>query len=87
MRHLPRMSITVIVENDTIRLPVHVPDGTSVEVVLPGERAAADKDETAGVDFADYHQRVAEARRRYVVNGPWKTTDEALRELRAGEQD
>ena len=87
MRHLPRMSITVIVENDTIRLPVHVPDGTSVEVVLPGERGAAGKHETAGADFAGYHQRVAEARRRYAVNGPWKTTDEAMRELRAGEQD
>ncbi len=35
------MSITVIVENDTIKLPVHVPDGTRVEVLLPGEGAAA----------------------------------------------
>ena len=31
------MSITVIVENDTIRLPVHVPDGTRLEITLPGE--------------------------------------------------
>ncbi len=30
------MSITAIVENDTIKLPVHVPDGTSVDVRLPG---------------------------------------------------
>ena len=81
------MSITVIVENDTIRLPVHVPDGTSVEVVLPGERGAAGKHETAAEDLADYRQRVAEARRRFVVNCPWNTTDEAMRELRAGEQD
>jgi hypothetical protein len=28
------VSITAIVENNTIRLPVHVPDGTQVEVVL-----------------------------------------------------
>jgi len=35
------MSITAIVENDTIKLPagIHVPDGTSVEVWLPGDRA------------------------------------------------
>jgi hypothetical protein len=33
------MSITAIVENDTIKLPVHVPDGTRVEVTLPGEEA------------------------------------------------
>jgi hypothetical protein len=85
--HLPRMSITVIVENDTIRLPVHVPDGTSVEVVLPGERGVAGKSETAGADLAEYRQRVAEARQRFVVNCPWKTTGEAMRELRAGEQD
>ena len=29
------MSITVVVENNTIKLPMHVPDGTQVEVVLP----------------------------------------------------
>jgi hypothetical protein len=29
------MSITAIVENDTIKLPVHVPDGTKVEITLP----------------------------------------------------
>jgi len=29
------MSITAIVENDTIKLPVHVPDGTRVEITLP----------------------------------------------------
>jgi hypothetical protein len=29
------MSIIAIVENDTIKLPMHVPDGTSVEVMLP----------------------------------------------------
>ena len=85
LRHLPRMSITVIVENDTIRLPIHVPDGTSVEVVLPGERRAVG--ETAGAGLAEYRQRVMEARRRFVVDCPWKTTGEAMRELRSGEQD
>lgn len=29
------MNISATVENDTIKLPVHVPDGTSVEVVVP----------------------------------------------------
>ena len=33
------MSITAIVENDTIKLPVHVPDGTKVEITLPGKDA------------------------------------------------
>ena len=28
------MSITAIVENDTIKLPMHVPDGTRVEITL-----------------------------------------------------
>jgi hypothetical protein len=35
------MSISAVVENDTIKLPVHVPDGTRVEVVLPAEDEAA----------------------------------------------
>ena len=35
----PRMSITAIVENDTIKLPVHVPDGTRLEITLPEESA------------------------------------------------
>jgi hypothetical protein len=34
------MSITVIVENDTIKLPVHVPDGTRLEITLPAESTA-----------------------------------------------
>lgn len=38
----PRMSITVIVENDTIKLPVHVPDGTRLEITLPPESAGPD---------------------------------------------
>ena len=36
------MSITAIVENDTIKLPpgIHVPDGTKAEIVLQTEKAA-----------------------------------------------
>ena len=33
------MSTTAIVENDTIKLPVHVPDGTRVEITLPEKPA------------------------------------------------
>jgi hypothetical protein len=33
--HPAGVSITVIVENDTIKLPVHVPDGTRLELTLP----------------------------------------------------
>ena len=36
------MSITAIVENDNIKLPVHVPDGTRVEITLPAASAATD---------------------------------------------
>ncbi len=31
------MSITAIVQNDTIKLPVHVPDGTKVEIIVKSE--------------------------------------------------
>jgi hypothetical protein len=31
------MSITAIVQNNTIKLPIQVPDGTEVQVVLPEE--------------------------------------------------
>ena len=42
-----RMSITAIVENDTVKLPVHVPDGTRVEITLPEQSArTAEGDET-----------------------------------------
>jgi len=36
------MSITAIVENDTIKLPVHVPDGTRVEITLPESPATSE---------------------------------------------
>jgi len=81
------MSITAIVENDTIRLPIHVPNGTSVEIFLPGENGGAAKLATERAGLAEYRERVADARRRFAANCPWKTTGEALRDLRAGEQD
>lgn len=31
------MSITATVEHDTIKLPVHIPDGTSVEIFVKEE--------------------------------------------------
>ena len=37
---LPTMSITAIVENGTIKLPVHVPNGTQVEITLPAENTS-----------------------------------------------
>jgi hypothetical protein len=36
------MSISAIVENDTIKLPMHVPNGTRVEVVLLTETKNSD---------------------------------------------
>ena len=49
------MSITAIVENDMIKLPVHVPDGTKVEITLPRttsggetEHARLKSDESGG---------------------------------------
>lgn len=32
------MSITAVVENNIIRLPMNVPNGTNVEILLPDER-------------------------------------------------
>ena len=37
------MSITAIVENGTIKLPVSVPDGTRVEIVLPDSDVSPQK--------------------------------------------
>ena len=81
------MSITAIVENDTIRLPVHVPDGTSVEILLPARKADAASDKTGDAGHANYQERIAEARKQFAANCPWKTTADAMRELRAGEQN
>lgn len=36
------MSITAIVENDTIKLPMHVPNGTRVEITLPEESLSSE---------------------------------------------
>jgi hypothetical protein len=53
------MSITVIVENDTIKLPVHVPDGTRAEIFLPGElgpQGSAEKMDTLRVFIGRIHE-------------------------------
>lgn len=47
------MSITAIVENDFIKLPIHVPDGTRVEVTLR-EPAAPNP---AGGSFAERYAK------------------------------
>ena len=44
---MPAMSITVTGENDTIKLPVHVPDGTRLEITLPEEKPAEAPGENA----------------------------------------
>ena len=56
------MSITVTVENDTIKLPVHVPDGTRLEITLPGEDRAV-RGETAA-DHRAWLERLREIRER-----------------------
>ena len=71
------MSITAIVENDTIKLPMHVPDGTSVEITLPeesGEKGGAlswMKDfagciDTLPPDAAERHTEYAHGRKRHL---------------------
>ena len=48
------MSITVTVENDTIKLPVHVPDGTRLEITLPAESAETDHRRTLAERYAKF---------------------------------
>lgn len=48
------MSITVIVQDDTIKLPVHVPDGTRVEVSLPDDAGADSARGTFAERYAKY---------------------------------
>ncbi len=48
------MTITVIVENDTIKLPMHVPDGTRLEITLPDERAAVAPRRTPAERYAKF---------------------------------
>ena len=68
LKQCPHMSITAIVENDTIKLPMHVPDGTKVEITLPGERTVADFDEWLATSTGLAKGRL--------------TTDERMRETR-----
>ena len=51
---LPPMSITAIVENDTIKLPIHVPDGTRVEITLPPASAASTPRGTLAERYAKF---------------------------------
>ena len=62
------MSITAIVENDTIKLPLHVPDGTRVEITLPRARIAEDFEEWLATSTG-------------LAKGRF-TTDERMRETR-----
>ena len=50
------MSITLAVEKDTIKLPtgVHLPDGTKVEVILPGETVAKEEGATLYERMKDF---------------------------------
>lgn len=41
------MSITATVENGTIKLPVHVPDGTQVEITVPRTAAGPESERNA----------------------------------------
>ena len=50
-----------IVENDTIKLPVHVPDGTRVEIMLPGESAVAPSDEKGGTLYDTLKEFIGKA--------------------------
>lgn len=47
------MSFTAIVENGSIKLPMHVPDGTRVEITLPV------KDDAAPAERATFAERYA----------------------------
>ena len=52
------MSIAVIVENDTSRLPAHVPDGTRAEIFLPGKygpQGSAEKMDTLRIFIGCSH--------------------------------
>jgi hypothetical protein len=51
---LAGVSITAIVENDTIKLPVHVPDGTRVEITLSAESGAEEDELTLYETLKDH---------------------------------
>ena len=48
------MYITAIVENDTIKLPVHVPNGTRAEITLPEKSGAPAVRGTFAERYAKY---------------------------------
>jgi hypothetical protein len=60
------MSITATVENDTIKLPIHIPDGTKVEITLLEDAQAAES------QAATFAERYAE------FVGIWKDGPEDL---------
>lgn len=74
------MSITVIVENDTIKLPVHVPDGTQLEITLPAESGAA-RTETAASHRA-WLERLRRIRERGVTGKTGTPLQQILDEIR-----
>jgi hypothetical protein len=55
------MSITAIVENDTIKLPVHVRNGTRVEIILPAEVSAQPIARTTFAERYAKYQGIADA--------------------------
>ena len=70
------MSITGIVENDTVKLPMHVPDGTRVEIVLQMEAA------TQGAPTAETENFKAWLVATTGIAKGRVTTDERMRETR-----
>ena len=64
------MSITAIVENNVIKLPVNVPDGTTVQVTLPEPAARQPEASTPRVSG--------------LTAGAWKMADDFTDELPDG---
>jgi hypothetical protein len=55
------MSITATVENDTVKLPIHVPNGTEVEITVPLPNAdSEDLVDVAGLKVAPAFAWMAE---------------------------
>jgi hypothetical protein len=71
------MSITGIVENDTVKLSVHVPDGTTVEIMLPEDGPSAEMPEFLRAVLA--HAKPRDWPADYVLNHAHYTKNEPLR--------